>query len=210
MRNLFTTLFLLLAVLTVNAQNEDYKMTAGIHAGYSLTGALVKTIADTDPTSTVNATAIPAMQVTFDYGLSKLFSLGLAFSYQTVSLDATDFTYVDTDLNTRTETFKTSFRRTQIAIRPLIHYGNSDKLDMYSGFRIGLLSRGFSDFKGDNAEDLDGSIFDGTLNPLSGTRFSGCITAFGIRYYFTDNIGAGLEINTGAPYIVNAGVSARF
>jgi len=208
MKNLFTTLFLLLTVLTVNAQNEDYKMTAGIHAGYSLTGALAKLITDSDPTSTVNATATPAMQLTFDYGLSKLFSLGVAFSYQRIGFDATDFTYVDQDFNTRTETFKTSYTRTQIAIRPLIHYGNSDKLDMYSGFRIGILGRSFSDFESENGEELDETVFNGSFG--LGSRFSGCITAFGIRYYFTDNIGAGLEINTGAPYIVNAGVSARF
>ncbi len=210
MKNFLTTLILFAVFISANAQNDDYKMVAGIHAGYSLTGALVKNIADVDPSSNIDATAIPAMQLTFDYGLSKLFSIGAAVSYQNVSINVTDYSFIDGEGNSRTETFKTNFNRSQIAIRPLIHYANNDKLDLYSGFRIGILSRGFSDFKGDNVSDIDEEVFDGTSTALSGSRFSFGITAFGLRYYFTDNIGAGLEINWGAPYITNIGVSARF
>ena len=211
MKNLFTTCFLMLAVLSVQAQNEDYIMTAGLHAGYSLTGSVIKGISESDPSSTVNTTVFPAMQLSFDYGLSKLFSIGVAASYQVVNIDATDYTYFDDeDGMQKTRSFKTKFRRSQFAIRPLLHYGNSDNLDMYSGFRIGLLYRGFTDFEGDNSEELNESIFNSSINPLTGTRFSFGVTAFGFRYYFTDNIGAGFEVNFGAPYIVNAGVSARF
>jgi opacity protein-like surface antigen len=150
------------------------------------------------------------MQLSFDYGLSKVVSLGLAFSHQRVSINATDFTYTDDNGYPRTETFNTSFRRTQVALRALFHYGNVDQLDMYSGIRIGILNRGFKNFEGPNAADLDETIFEDTVDVLSGNRFSGSITAFGLRYYFTENIGAGFELNLGAPYIANIGVSGRF
>jgi len=211
MKFLLSTICILFITLTSYAQSEDYKVVVGVQAGYSLTGTVVKALAEGGGlNSDVNASAIPALQLSVDYGLSKVVSLGIAYSYQTISIDATNFSYTDENGDARTETFKTSFNRSQIALRALFHYGNVDKLDMYSGIRIGALSRGFKNFEGENADDLDESVFDETTDVLSGTRFSGAITAFGLRYYFTENIGAGFEINLGAPYIANIGVSGRF
>ena len=86
MKILITTVCILLIGLSLHAQSEDYKMVGGIHAGWSLTGSIVKNIADTEQNGgDVNASAIPAMQLSFDYGLSKVVSLGLAFSHQRVS-----------------------------------------------------------------------------------------------------------------------------
>ncbi len=211
MKFLLTTICILFITITLNAQSEDYKLVVGVHAGYSLTGSVVKALAEGGGlNSDVNATTIPALQLSVDYGISKIVSLGIAYSFQRVSIDATDFSYTDVNGNFRTETFKTSFNRSQIAIRALFHYGNVDDLDMYSGIRIGALTRGFKDFEGTDADDLDENIFEDTSSVLSGTRFSGSITAFGLRYYFAENFGAGFEVNLGAPYIINIGVSGRF
>jgi len=209
MKNLFITTLLVFSFLFANAQNDDYKIVVGVQAGYSLTGALIKTIGNSGTEDALSAKSIPAMQLTFDYGISKLFSIGLAASYQTVSLDGTDWDYIDTNGDFRTETFTTKFNRSQVAVRALFHYANTDKLDLYSGVRVGLLSRGFQDLKTESGEALDDEVVFSETG-LSGTRFSGALTPLGVRYYFTENIGASLELNLGAPYISNVGVTARF
>jgi len=217
MRNLLTIFFITLITFSIQAQNEDFKMVVGVQAGYSLIGDIVKTLVDLDPSSNSDASLIPALQFTFDYGVSKVVSVGIAGSYQSVNLEFEDFTFLDIEdinnVDTRTETFKTTYRRFQIAVRTLFHYGNNDKLDMYSGIRVGILNRNFTDFEGENVDDIDEEIFESDGFNVStgvGSRFSLAPIAFGLRGYFTENIGAGFEINIGAPYIVNAGVSARF
>jgi len=197
MKKLFFTLVLAASFMTMNAQSNDYKMVAGLHAGYSLTGALFNSGSDASP--------LPAIQATFDYGLTDKVSIGAAVSYQNIDLGSTSNTYVDADGNTQTESVSTTYNRSNFAIRPLFHYGGDSNLDMYSGLRIGWLGR-----------DYTSNSNDPSFNPVnffgadSGGRFALGVTAFGLRYYFTDNIGAGIEINIGSPHITNVGVSARF
>ena len=220
MKIYFKILCLILFATSTFAQNEEHRFVIGVDAGYSLTGALLKTSLDLDGNfggQPINASILPVLQGTADFSLTKVFSMGIAYSHQLVKLDAEDYSFYDTDNGfSRTETFKTNFKRTQIALRPLFHYG-SGSVDMYSGLRIGLLSRGFTDFdgveqqEGQTSDDLGRIIFEedsGLI--LTGNRFSFGLTAFGIRYYFTENIGFGGELNIGAPYIVSGGLSARF
>ena len=216
MKNLLKTLILVLISVSAFAQDQEQKVTVGFHAGFSIVGSLVKNIADSNNGNSeenVDANATPALQLTADYSISKLFSLGVAVSHQIVSINTRDFIFNDPNNGMeRIATFQTKFRRSQIALRPLFHYGNTENLDLYSGLRIGWLTRGFSEFEGEDAEGLSEEIFntDSVINPLVGGRFSFSITAFGMRYFFNENIGAGFEINLGAPYIANVGLSARF
>jgi len=107
-------------------------------------------------------------------------------------------------------------------LRPLFHYANNDDLDLYSGFRIGFTKNKFkakSTIDNSIIEDLGiddlgiddlGIDFLDILNLNSIITPSFAFTAFGLRYYFTDNIGAGFEINIGAPYITALNINARF
>ena len=220
MKIYFKILCFLLFAYSTSAQNEDHKIIIGVDAGYSLTGALLKTAFDLDNNfggQQINASILPALQGTVDFKITKVLSMGVAYSHQIVKMDAEDYSFYDNNNGfSRTETFNTNFKRTQIAIRALFHYG-MDNVDMYSGLRVGLLSRGFTDFEGveyqgdETSDDLGRIIFEedsGLI--LTGNRFSLGLTAFGIRYYFTENIGFGGELNIGAPYIVCGGLSARF
>jgi len=215
MKNILKILIVLLISVSAYAQSDEHKVTVGVHAGYSLVGSIIKNIADSNPNNSednVDANVTPVLQATADFSLSNVFSLGVAVSHQVVSIDATDFVFNDNTGLERISTFTTSFRRSQIAIRPLFHYGNIENLDLYSGLRIGWLTRGFTDFEGEDIEGITEEIFDSNtgINPLVGGRFSFSVTAFGLRYYFTDNIGAGFEINLGAPNLASVGISARF
>ncbi len=200
---LFLSLIVSLFALNVNAQSEDYKSTISAYVGYSLTGTIVKA-ADDALGSDVTVTGIPAIQVAYDFGITKWFSLGLAGSYQTFNFDIPEYSYLDANLNEVTEAADARFNRMTFGIRPLFHYANTGKLDMYSGLRVHLINRGV------NINSTDENFTAEDLSITEGTRFGVGIVAYGVRYYFTDNIGAGLEIMWGAPYIGALQVNYRF
>jgi len=147
--------------------------------------------------------------ITADYKINRRFSVGVAFSHQRLSISGNGFTFTDNEDAIRSEDFRARFKRTQFAVRPLIHFGNSEKVDIYSGLRIGILSRGFSGFEAENIDGLSDAFLGLLGKGFSGTRPSLSLTLAGLRYYFTDNIGAGIELNAGAPYLINFGVSVK-
>lgn len=183
----------------VKAQNEEGQSVVTLGAGYSLVNNIVKSGLETY--SDVNVKSVPTIALTYDYGLTDNFSLGVAAAYQSVSGEFTN-TYFDNNLDLQTETAKSSFSRMNIAIRPLFHYGGSDKLDLYSGLRVGMLFRN-SEVESEQ-ENID------LFGDLSGSRVSIGIVAFGMRYFVSDNIGINMDLQVGTPYIMSAGVAARF
>lgn len=194
----------------LNAQFEEDKLVIGLHAGGSLVGATIKTLARGTTSDGVDIKSTPALQLTADYSINRRFSVGVAFSHQRLSIRAEDFTFTEGGNEVVSEDFKAKFNRTQFAVRPLIHFGNSDKVDIYSGLRIGVLNRGFSGFEAENIEGVSKAFTDLLGRGFSGTRLSVGLTLAGLRYYFTEHIAAGIEINAGAPYIINCGVSTKF
>lgn len=198
---LLTIACFLTATLTINAQNEEYKSVASVSVGYSLTGAIINAFETANAAADISISSIPTLQLTYDYGITNYFSVGIAAGFQNFGFDVSDYDYInDLGVNVN-ENFKANYSRLNVAIRPLFHYANSDKLDMYSGLRIGFLNNNISSDSTD--EDFD-------IGTASGTRLSVGVTAYGFRYYFTDNIGAGIEINIGAPYISCFNINARF
>jgi len=187
---------------TIKAQNEEYKSVASASVGYSLTGALLNAFETTNEhAGTFSVKSIPALQLTYDYGIKKFFSLGVAASYQKFGMDISNYEYTNTSNENIVEDVAADFSRLNVAIRPLFHYANNDKLDMYSGFRVGFVSRNIN---------MDSTDEDFDIGTEEGTRPSFGITAYGIRYFITDNIGAGIEINFGAPYVTCFNLNARF
>ncbi len=193
----------LVAWTSMQAQNEEYKLTLGATVGYSLTGALLNSVDNAFGDISVGST--PALQLSVDYGLNNWFSIGLAGSLQNFDFDIPEYSFTDDAGDFQTEAVNIDFNRTTIAIRPLFHYANSDNIDMYSGLRIQLVNRGFNIDSTD--ENLDTET---VIGVAEGSRIGVGIVAYGVRYYFTDNIGAGLEIMWGAPYVASLSVNARF
>lgn len=180
---------------------QDYKSTAGIDVGLSALGGVLKAImkSDTIPNG-VSYKTIPVLQFTYEYMVAKKISVGVAASHQY---------YKAQDDNTSDYA---KITRSNFAIRGLFHYGNSDKLDMYSGIRLGLTKWGV-DYK-ITLDETDPTVeqFQREAEDyINGTYvFAPQLVAFGMRYYFTDNIGAHGEFSIGSPYFISAGVNFRF
>jgi len=189
------------------AQNDDYRMNAGVSVNYTFTGDIVNSAIDnlggafSDETVTKKGT--PSIQLTFDYGLTKWFSIGAAVSTQKIGLSSTGGTFTDSLGVSVANPYEASLSRTTVALRPLFHYANNDRLDLYSGLRVQYI----------NISEENSSLDPSTSTVLDFPTKKGIgvgIVAFGARYYITENIGLGTEINIGRPYVVNLSVNARF
>jgi len=203
---LFSFALILGLATQTQAQNDDYRMNAGISLNYTFTGDIVNSAIDavSNLGETIDKKNLPSAQLTFDYGLTKWFSIGAAVSYQSIGFESTGGMAFDTITMTSTANdYTAKFTRTSIALRPLFHYANNDKLDLYSGLRVQYFAANYED---DSRDPDTASILDLPAR----TGFGVGIVAFGARYYITDNIGLGTEINIGRPYVVNLSVNARF
>lgn len=186
---------------SLSAQNGDYKQNIYVGAGFSLAGAVFNVL--DNATGSSSNTSLPAIQLTYDYALTPKVSAGLGFSYQGFGFDVTDFTFFDDNGMAVTESFSADLRRTNVAARVLFHYGKNEKLDMYSGVRVGMTNWGIST---DDSSDAVDEFFDGGFN---GWSFAPQLVAFGLRYYVTDNIGLSFESTVGAPHFLSVGANYR-
>lgn len=180
--------------LNTQAQSEEYRSTISVNAGLSLAGALFNLTDAVTDDDNFRVNTLPALQVNYDHGINKWFSIGGGASYQTMVIE----TKPDEGPVNRARV-----NRTNVGIRPLFHYGNSDKLDMYSGVRLSYLNTGLKVVDGESGEfeDID-------LGLLSGFRAQ--LVAFGIRGYFNEHIGLNMEVAIGAPHYLSGGINYRF
>ncbi len=183
-----------------NAQRQGQGVV-GIQVGQSIIGSLINSAGDElTGDGRVDASNNPVFQLTYDHGFADRFSLGVAVAIQRFKFDYENYEYTDSDGMFQTANFDASASRTSFAVRPLFHYGNGDKLDMYSGLRVQYINwSGSNDSPDENFE----------IDAFSGGRFGVGLVLFGFRYYVTDMIGLTGEVQIGAPYVSAFGVSAR-
>lgn len=186
---------------SLSAQNGDYKQNIYVGAGFSLAGALFSALDAAGGGS--DNTSLPAIQLNYDYALTPKVSAGIAFSYQGFGFDVSDYLFVDADGNLITESFSADLARTNIAARVLFHYGKNEKLDMYSGVRVGMTNWNLS------TESTSGAASDFFGDTFNGWSFAPQLVAFGLRYYVTDNIGLSFESTVGAPHFLSVGANYR-
>jgi hypothetical protein len=196
---LFLVLILSAFVFNAQAQKSEGSSVATVGLGYSLFNNIIKAALETD--EEIDVKSVPTIALTFDHALTDNFSIGLAAAYQNVSAEFTN-TYFDDNSNSQTETAKTTLSRINIAIRPLFHYGKSDKLDMYSGLRVGYLFRNVTV----ESDDPNGVY----LEEFDGNRFALGLVPFGMRYFFSDNLGINMDLQIGTPYVVSGGIAFQF
>ncbi len=177
-----------------NAQTMQGESVVTVGLGWSLVGALFGN------TSNATTFSTPAFLGHYDYALGDKFSLGAAFSYQSMGLNYTNYTYTNNAGVLVTEDIKSTYTRTNIGIRPLFHFGDNSDMDMYAGVRLGYQIWKHSHNSSD-ATWSEVNVFNSrpTVQPL-----------FGIRYFFTDLIGFNAEIGLGSPYVTMAGINLRF
>ncbi len=166
-------------------QQGEIDITGGI--GYSLIG----TIFDIATSVSGNeGSPSPVINVMADYGLIDWVSIGVAFSNQQYKIDFDD----------SSGDFVDKIRCVNFGIRPLLHFYNSDVLDLYAGFRVS-----YTNWSATSTNTVAG------YDPLADYSLSsvGFQPLGGISYYFTDFVGMNMELGLGGVYIFGVGVKVR-
>jgi hypothetical protein len=194
-------------------KNAEY-VTIGANAGVSVISVLLKGIVifNSDLEGFMNNNYLtvkkpPVFQLSADYHVNDIISLGIAGAYHPVSIfwNNPDIPSVDND--GQIGDFEMSLNRINIGIRGLVHYGYTNNVDLYSGIRLGV-----------NIWDVDFSSNDPeikeafhALNHFPKGIMPGLqIIPFGITVYLEDIIGLNAEFCIGQPYFLTAGVKMKF
>lgn len=172
-------------------------ITAGV--GYSLAGILMEVVKDAVNATDASSTKTPVIIGSFDYGISDRFSVGASYTYQGMTVKYSSYT--DNNGNVINGDFKDRLTRQNFAIRPLFHFGDNDNLDTYAGVRLGYTMWNYNSSQ--NTYDSN-DILGGFGSPI---KVQGL---FGMRYFFTENIGFNTEFAIGPTYFMMIGANARF
>lgn len=186
-------LFAICSSVAINAQNLQGESVIGINGAYSTISALGGLLEVFEVEDEVSYSYTPAYQLTYDYALADIISLGAAVSYQR-------FTFRYTDYGDNLDNFNVKIGRTNVAARFLVHYGGTGNFDLYSGLRAGVTSW---------SVDV-GTASTGFIPPIAAAvAFAPQVILFGARGYFSDRFGFNGEIAIGPPYLVAVGLSYR-
>jgi hypothetical protein len=175
-------------------------VTGGV--GFSVVGlffGLVET--GLDAGTEIRTTKTPVLIGAYDYGVSDRFSVGVAYSYQGLTLKYDN--YIDANGNTVLGNFTDRLTRQNFGLRPLFHFGDNDDFDIYAGLRLSFMRWSYTTDRPDLASNFATEILGGA----SPVKVQGL---FGMRYFFTENIGFNTELAIGPSYFAMIGVNARF
>lgn len=182
------------------AQVEQGNIIVDLYYGYPNFG---KKLADgvNTASSEIDVSGIGPAGLRVEYLLADNFGLGIDFIY-----NSTNLSFTADSLNTSgdvvaTYNVKTTAQRIRVMLRANYHFVQTDAMDAYVGFGAGTNNR-FWAVKTDFPNYDDESI-SGTLLPVSAR------ICLGTRFYFTENIGANVELGLGGP-LISAGLSLKF
>lgn len=208
-------LFCLVSLITssiTQAQTVKSQTVFVATAGASLVGGGIDLIVgvggeiDTDTTNNfieLNNSKVSggrALIIGFDHGLSGRWSIGGFFSTQRRH-GSTEFSFLDADENVQTETVKFDLRRNAFGFSPKIHFGQTERIDLYSGVRMGFI------LWADKIESQSGQFK--TFDDLVKSRPFFGLTPIGVRFYPNEFIGLSFELNLGAPNILGLGAVVK-
>jgi len=216
-------LLLLISSHTLNAQGYVEKQSA-VTVGYgfpNLYKALLKTSIEAnqqqgyyyDETFGYKVKGYGPLFVKYEYALTKLIGLGASFGYWSTKFtetynyqdgyyDANSANYVYTEYQDVTEHH---FSSLSAGARLNFHFGTQEKLDPYAGVAAGYTSMNYTyKFSSTNPNTTDPPSIS-----YSGIPVYFAITA-GIRYYFTENIGAYAELGLDKWSVIQGGLAIKF
>jgi hypothetical protein len=202
------SLSLLLAVVALfsginnaKAQNETGQVSVSAGVGFSVLFGVINIAENQATDEGITHSTLPALNMNIDYGISPKFSLGLGVGYQSTTINYTNYEATTSSGYDSLYNFGVTISRLNIGLRPIYHFGKNDKLDIYTGGRIGLSIWSIS---------TTASV-PGYSGPF---QYSGVLPSFqylfGMKAYFTPSFGAHFEVAIGTPYLIEAGLNYRF
>lgn len=216
-KNIITFLSVLTFTTSAFQANSQANTTGSIiidpYYGFPNFGkSFYKSIETSDKTSNFKASGIGPLGLRAEYLISDKIGIGFDFIYNSnrityTSVDTTT-TYdenFDPIYEVKTSEYERLMNRIRVHARINFHFDISNpNLDGYFGIGAGTNNR-FRKFWIDGAVDTDESTTDISKITLMPVSMRICT---GLRYYFTPNIGANMEIGLGGP-LLSAGLSVK-
>ncbi|MBL4863166.1 MAG: outer membrane beta-barrel protein [Crocinitomicaceae bacterium] len=141
-----------------------------------------------------------------EYMMADNFGIGIDLNYELsgYNYDMVDSTYVpSTDgYTTETNNYDYKAKKLRAMARLNYHFVQNDRVDAYAGFAGGYK---YVNRKAtvNNQDDANSTELSGALIPVS------IRLAIGARFYFTDNIGAHVELGAGGGGLLQFGLSIK-
>ena len=130
---------------------------------------------------------------------------GFSFDYVDVQYDASgDVIYVNGDPQYTSYTDEYTAKKLRAMFRLNYHFFQSDKVDVYTGFAAGYKSVNREFTTTPNNPMSTNDSFNKALIPVSGRL------AIGTKIYFTQNIGAHVDLGVFGGGLIQFGLSAKF
>ena len=199
MKKFLLTLTCFILILNAKAQ-EDEKATVGVTSvvahlsvGNGIAGGAGLNLIDTTRKQTKTKTPVITLGADFNPGGN--FTVGAILGYQSITSNVTD------TFNNFLE--EGQINRLYLGARGLWHYGKSDRVDLYSGVKVGVKIFSTGEITGPEAAR---SVLRKRNNR---TALSLGIIPIGARFLIAENVGAHIQMSIGAPTFVSLGVNYK-
>lgn len=149
--------------------------------------------------SNASYSSIDHLGVRGEYMLIDKFGIGLDIDFNKVDVSYSTITTVN--LNNVVYTYNIGSQNIRSSASFNYHFADSDKLDAYLGLGAGYNYRSYTSSSTEAGYSYSAS---GAITPIAFKL------ALGMRYFFTDNLGANLAMGIGQGGLVNGGLSFKF
>jgi len=149
--------------------------------------------------SNASTSSIDHLGVRGEYMLIDKFGVGLDLDFNKVSVSYS--TTTTENLNTVVYSYNIGSQNIRSSATFNYHFADSDKLDAYLGLGAGYNYRSYTSSSTQAGYSYTAS---GAITPIAFKL------ALGMRYFFTDNLGANFAMGFGQGGLVNGGLSFKF
>ena len=145
------------------------------------------------------AKSTPTVYGTYDYGITKDFSIGGGVSYNSFSLINPNYSYVNSSGVIVEESISVKYSRVNLCLRPLYHWGKRENFEWFTGLRLGY------SFWTATLQTTDPYYKDDYFRR---DMYSAQLL-FGSRAFLTDLVALTFDLGIGAPYFASLGLSVK-
>ncbi len=165
------------------------------------TAVFKTTYANSGTAADIKIGGIGPLGARVEYLLTDKIGLGLDLGYNNSKVDYTDIGGYDNNGNPINYEYNFKTQKIGAMVFMNYHFLDNDKVDFFGTFGVGYGNRSYK-FSSTDPDYVTASIK--SLIPVASR------IGVGLRYFFTDNLGANLGLGFGQGGLVNVGISAKF
>lgn len=189
-------ILLLFVFVDLNAQRKERESILTVGFGLGMWNFIASAINLVD---SADASSIPTINATYDYGITHNFSLGAAVSYNSISISNPNYSYINSAGVIIYERISVDYSRVNVALRPLYHWGKRENFEWHTGLRLGY------SFWNAQLNTTDPYYSDQVYQENS-YSFQ---VLFGSRAYVSEFISITFDVGLIEPYIASLGLSLK-